>query len=84
MGKEVTPTSTKTNNRREEPRVENGSSNRSVVYISRLTPVKIFCAPAASKYFPLRNPTYVSKGTDHGLMSKLNIYTKTIYFKNDY
>ncbi len=33
------------------------------VYISRLTPVKIFRAPAASKYFPQRNPTFVSKGT---------------------
>ncbi len=26
--------------------------------------MKIFCAPAASKYFSLRNPFYVCKGTD--------------------
>jgi hypothetical protein len=33
-----------------------------VVSISRPTPVKIFCAPAASKHFPRRNPTYVFEG----------------------
>ncbi len=35
-----------------------------------------FISPSASKICPRHNPNYVSKGTDHGLTPKLNIYTK--------
>ncbi len=51
-------------------------THEAVVYISRLTPVKILFRLRLQKICPWRNPTYVSKGTDHGLTPKLNIYTK--------
>ncbi len=41
-----------------------------VVYISRLTPVKILFRLRLQRLCPRHNPTYVSKGTDHGLMPK--------------
>ena len=47
------------------------SSNRLWAYTG-----ENFILPLASKICPLRKTTTVSKGTDHGLMAKMNVYTK--------
>ncbi len=49
------------------------SSNRSWAY----TGENCF-SPTASKLHPLHNPTTICKGTDHCLMSKMNVYPKAI------
>jgi hypothetical protein len=49
------------------------------------TPVKILFRLRLKKTCPRRSPTTTCKGTDHALMSKMNVYTKfnkkNIYFK---
>ena len=48
------------------------------------TPVKILFRLRLQNIYPRRMSTTTCKGTDHGLMSKLNIYKniiKNIYFK---
>ncbi len=50
---------------------DSNSSNRSWPYTGEK-----FYAPLASKICPRRKSTTTCKGNDHGLSSKLNIYTK--------